>query len=179
MTAGHLFILHSFYHFLPATHPVLCLSSILYCGVKLRLYDKVCIDRQANSTSHGIPFFSGIPPSICPCYFVFRNKFIIHIEARTNLKAHISIHSYSAAVAAGPLSSPGVPLPDNVSNYSWPIPRHSKARRDIKITPVCSRSTPGPPTSWTCQKDLQRRALRKHSNQMCEPPQLVHFDRKE
>ncbi|KAF7657193.1 hypothetical protein LDENG_00030030 [Lucifuga dentata] len=45
--------------------------------------------------------------------------------------------------------------------------------------PACSGSAPGSPPSWTCLKNLQREASRRHLNQMAEPPKLPPFNEKE
>ncbi|XP_056157043.1 uncharacterized protein LOC130131390 [Lampris incognitus] len=47
------------------------------------------------------------------------------------------------------------------------------------VPPASSGSTPGSPPSWTCLENPQRKAPRRHPNQMPEPPHLAPFDAKE
>ncbi len=47
------------------------------------------------------------------------------------------------------------------------------------IPPACSGSALGSPTSWTCLEHLQRKAHRKHPDQMPELPQLPPIDTKD
>ncbi len=47
------------------------------------------------------------------------------------------------------------------------------------ISPECSGSTPGSPTSWTCLENLQRKAPWRHPDQMPEPPPPAALEAKE
>ncbi|KAG1926104.1 hypothetical protein F2P79_025073 [Pimephales promelas] len=61
---------------------------------------------------------------------------------------------------------------DTSSSSSGGILRRSQATRET-VSPACPRSSPGPPPSGTYPEHLPRKASRRHSEQMPEPPQLT------
>ncbi|XP_049457572.1 uncharacterized protein LOC125904284 isoform X3 [Epinephelus fuscoguttatus] len=72
-----------------------------------------------------------------------------------------------------------VPLPSNAFRLLLGDSKAFPGKMRYVIPPVCSGSAPGPRTSGTCLKHLQREAPRRHPDQMPKPPQLTPLDVKE
>ncbi|XP_056134186.1 transcription factor 25 isoform X2 [Lampris incognitus] len=73
--------------------------------------------------------------------------------------------------------TPDVPLPSNALQLFLGNPKAFPCQIGHVVPPANSGSTPGFPPIWTCPENLQRKAPRRHPNQMPEPRQLTPFQR--
>ncbi len=117
--------------------------------------------------------------NICDTLFIVPYLFL------NMLNIHPSIHPFSSSSEArsqwqqAEEGSPGVLLLSNVFQLLLGDPKTFPGQMRYIIPPACSGSTQGYPTSWTCPENLQRKAPRRHPDQMSKPPQLAPFDMKE
>ncbi len=66
--------------------------------------------------------------------------------------------------------SPDMPLPSNIFELLLGDPEVIQSQMRYIISPVCSGSTPGSPTSCTCIETSVWKVPRRHPDQMPEPP---------